>query len=49
MFGSGEPQHTRLGGLKPANYAAPGSRVNLPEPPGEVAWKTSEGVCVPWV
>ena len=37
------------GGLKPANYAARGSNVDLPEPPGEVAWKTSEGVCVPWV
>lgn len=49
VFGSGEPQHTRHGGPKPANYAAQGSNVDLPEPPREVAWKTSEGVCVPRV
>lgn len=35
-------------GLELANYAALGSHVELPERPGEaVAWKTSEGVCVP--
>lgn len=50
MFGSWEPQQTRHGGPKPANYAAQGSSADLPEAPGgEVAWKTSEGVCVPWV
>lgn len=34
---------------EPANYAAQGSPADLPEPPAEVAWKASEGVCVPGV
>lgn len=47
MFRNGEPQQTRHGGPKPANYAAQGSNVDLPEPPREVAWKPQKGsVCL---
>lgn len=41
----GEPQHTRHGGPKPANYAAQGSGEDLPEPPREVAENLRRGLC----
>jgi hypothetical protein len=40
-LGAGNHKPARPGDLKPTNYAAQGSDVDLPELPREVAWKTS--------